>query len=166
VASLLNVLGRVSYAEGDYARARSLHQESVAVSGSSVERRLVAGFLRDLAAAARAQGDLEEAWGRLTESLSIERLAPHRLGVAQCLERLAPVLAAQGHAERAARLLGAAGAIREEIQAALAPIERDGYERGRALVREALGEEAFAAAWAAGRAMTLEEAVAYAQKVP
>jgi hypothetical protein len=44
----------------------------------------------------------------------------------------------------------------------LAPAERPGHERCVADVRAALGEEAFAAAWAAGRALSLEDAVTFA----
>lgn len=40
--------------------------------------------------------------------------------------------------------------------------ERDEYEQMLASTRSELGEEAFAAAWAEGQAMTTEQAVAYA----
>jgi hypothetical protein len=42
------------------------------------------------------------------------------------------------------------------------PVDKDDYERDVALARAQLGEEAFAAAWAEGQAMSLEEAIAYA----
>ncbi len=64
--------------------------------------------------------------------------------------------------ERAARLWGAAEALREVIGSPRPPNEREEYERGLATVREALGEEVFSAAWAEGRAMSLEQAIEYA----
>jgi hypothetical protein len=64
--------------------------------------------------------------------------------------------------ERAAKVFGAAEAIREGIGALLAPSGRADRERSLADVRVALGDAAFAAAWAAGRAMTLEQATEYA----
>jgi hypothetical protein len=42
------------------------------------------------------------------------------------------------------------------------PVARHDYDRDVAVARAQLGETAFAAAWAEGRAMTLEQAVAYA----
>ena len=65
-------------------------------------------------------------------------------------------------AERAARLYGAAAALRERLGAAVVPWERPAHERDLAAVRAALGPAAFAAAWAAGAALPLEAAVAEA----
>ena len=68
--------------------------------------------------------------------------------------------AVQGRPERAARLLGASAALREEIGAPLSPITQADHDHAVNASREALGEDAFAAAWAEGSAMTLEEAIA------
>ncbi len=70
---------------------------------------------------------------------------------------LAGVASAQGQAARAARLFGAAGGDPPPI-----PAHRHEWERNMAAVRAQLDEEAFAAAWAEGRAMALEQAIAYA----
>ncbi len=59
-------------------------------------------------------------------------------------------------------VLGGAEAQFEAIGAAMWPADRLEYERSVAAVRSTLSEEAFAAAWAEGRAMTLEQAIAYA----
>ena len=40
------------------------------------------------------------------------------------------------------------------------PLERTEYERDRADIRAQLGEKTFAAAWAEGQTMTLEQAMA------
>ncbi len=71
-------------------------------------------------------------------------------------------LAAERQPQCAAQLWGAAAALREAIGAPLPPNEREEYERDVAAVREALGEEAFSATWVEGRAMSMEQAVAYA----
>jgi hypothetical protein len=63
---------------------------------------------------------------------------------------------------RAAWLFGAAEAARERIGAPLPPGDRPLYDRHLARARADLDETAFDAAWAEGRAMTLDEAVAYA----
>ena len=64
--------------------------------------------------------------------------------------------------ERAARLWGAADALREAIGAPLSPFERTELDTHTAAARTALGEEVFAAAWAQGRATPLNEAIEYA----
>jgi hypothetical protein len=72
------------------------------------------------------------------------------------------VAGAQGLPARAARLYGAAEALREAIPAPLPPADPADHERQAAATRDTLGKKAFAAAWAAGRQMTMEQAVAYA----
>jgi hypothetical protein len=63
-----------------------------------------------------------------------------------CLEGLARVAVAQGRMERAAQLCGAAAARREDRGWPLPPAKRVEHEHTVAAAREALGEEAFAAA--------------------
>jgi hypothetical protein len=64
--------------------------------------------------------------------------------------------------EQAARLFGAAEALREAIGSPLPPNLRQEQNRLFTALRIALGAEAFAAAWDAGRALTREQAVAEA----
>jgi non-specific serine/threonine protein kinase len=82
-----------------------------------------------------------------------------------CLDGLAGVAAAQARPARAARLLGAAEALREAIGAPTPPAGRAAHEREVAALRAALDGEAYAAAWADGRALPLERAVDYAMRV-
>jgi DNA-binding NarL/FixJ family response regulator len=60
------------------------------------------------------------------------------------------------------RLLGVAAVLREAAGAPRWPADQPGYEGTVAAARTRLGTAAFAAAWAAGRALTLEQAVAEA----
>ena len=60
------------------------------------------------------------------------------------------------------RLWGAAATLREVMSSLLPPAERDKQEREITAARERLGENAFAAAWAQGRTMTMEQAIEYA----
>jgi hypothetical protein len=100
------------------------------------------------------------------ESLSLRKEMGARRGIAESLEGLASVRVADGGdsqtAARPARLLGAAEALREAIGAPVPLVERAEYERDVATLRSQLGEEAFAATWAEGRAMRTEQAIAYA----
>ena len=79
-----------------------------------------------------------------------------------CLEGLARVLGARGRPAVAAHLLAAAAAQRRVLGAPLAPAEQDELDREAAALRGRLGDAAFDAAWAAGQAMTLQQAVASA----
>jgi non-specific serine/threonine protein kinase len=78
------------------------------------------------------------------------------------LEGMAWLAAAQGQPERAARLGGAIEALREALSAALHPVLYGGHDRAVQYIRQALGEEACTAAWAQGRLLPLDEAVALA----
>src|SRR5262249_38941927 len=69
-------------------------------------------------------------------------------------------------APRGARLFGAAEALREVIGIPLHAGEQGSHDHDLHWLREVLGDEALAAGWAEGRAMPLEEAVAYALEAP
>jgi len=81
------------------------------------------------------------------------------------LEGLASVVAAQGEVAWAARLWGAAEALRETTGAPIAPVERRAYEARVTAARAQLGERPFATAWAEGRLMTPEQALAARARV-
>ena len=121
--------------------------------------------LEGLAAVARAQGDYEGARALYRECLGIFGPAGEQPVIAAVLEGLAGLAAAEDQAERAARLFGAAEALRAAIATPLAPGQRPEYDRYVAATHAALGMSeagvAFAAAWAAGRAMTLNDALVY-----
>jgi non-specific serine/threonine protein kinase len=72
------------------------------------------------------------------------------------------VAAAHGELDRAAWLMGAADALPYAAGSLEPPFEHETYDRCVEEVRAALGEAAFASAFAAGRALSLEEAMAYA----
>src|SRR5205085_11446503 len=73
--------------------------------------------------------------------------------------------AAQGKGVWAARLWGAAEFLRERSGGSQLPIERVVYEPAVAAARAMLGEQAFAAAWAEGRTMTLKQVLAAPEPV-
>ena len=80
--------------------------------------------------------------------------------IAGSLERCAGLAARQGQPERGARLFGAAEALRTALGAPLPPAERAAYEHDVAADRTQLDAATFAAAWAEGRALPLEQAIA------
>jgi hypothetical protein len=104
------------------------------------------------------QGDLEHARALYAEGLALPWDKRNLFGVAFYLEGVASVTAALGHAAQAARLLGAAEAVREAAHAPRQAYERDIYETV-ALVRATLDQQTLAARWAEGRALPVEQAV-------
>src|SRR5258708_6531267 len=96
----------------------------------------------------------------IEESLNLAREVDAKWNIPFNLEVLAEVVAAQGEGIWATRLLGASEFLRERYHSPLPPAYRAGYERVVAAARTQLGEQAFAAAWAEGRTMTPEQALA------
>ncbi|MBI1741438.1 tetratricopeptide repeat protein [Candidatus Acetothermia bacterium] len=163
IAMVLHNLGLTAQSQGDYAAARALYEEGLAI-WKELGDKSTAYSLLGLGQVACRQGDYVRAWSLMKESLSIRREIGDKRGIARCLEDIADLAAAKGELERAARLLGAAEALRHAIGASLSPSSRADYDRIVTAVRAGLGEEAFAAARAHGRAMTLEQVIAFAQK--
>jgi hypothetical protein len=116
----------------------------------------------NLGAVAEQAGDLARARTALAESLLLAQRLGYRWWVGWCLDNLGRVAAAIGESERAARLLGAAAALRpstgEPVRSGLESVQ----EELVALIRATLGEAATAAALAAGAALPLEEVIAEA----
>ena len=84
----------------------------------------------------------------------------------KCLEGLAGVSATEGRVEKAARLFGASEALREALGTPLPGSYRANYERTLSILRTKLDQVSISAAWAKGRAMTMEQAIAYALAEP
>jgi tetratricopeptide (TPR) repeat protein len=164
VAGVLNSLGNLAYARGDHRAARALLEEALSLlqglEGGA--RPLMVNTLHSLGLVALRQGDLARSRRRLRESLALCAELGDRRNAAYALEGLAGQARARGQARRAAGLYGAADGLRQAIGAPLPPPERAEYDRDVAALREALGEAALAAAWAEGRAMSWEDAVARA----
>src|SRR5262249_30260885 len=112
---------------------------------------------------ARARGRFALATARYRDSMSYNwEHHPLMEHIIPAIEGLAGVFMTQGHAEHAARLLGAADSLRADFDVPLSPINRADYERDVAAARAQMDEAAFAAAWAAGQALPLEQAIAEA----
>jgi non-specific serine/threonine protein kinase len=96
------------------------------------------------------------------ESLKLLQKAEDKQHIADCLEIMAGGAGAQGQAHRAARLWGAAEALREEIGLPMQPEDRKLLDPYLAAARSSLDEVVWQAALAEGRAMIPEQAIEYA----
>ncbi|HSH77284.1 MAG TPA: tetratricopeptide repeat protein, partial [Herpetosiphonaceae bacterium] len=162
VADVLIHLGSVAGYQGDMERADRLLREGLAVYREGGQKSGIAVTLRYQAKLAHERGDWPRATGLYQQSLTLAQELGHRWEIAASLEGLAGVAAGQDQPGRAARLWGAAEAIRKQFGLPLPPAERTRYEAAVARARAMLGDQALEAVWAEGRAMTLEQAVAYA----
>jgi len=159
VALSLHNLGRAAYRQGDWAAARTLFEESLAICRELGDTQGIAVALTNLGFVAFSRGDYASAPALFEEGLTMQQELGDKRRIAYSLEGFAFLTLAQGKAQRAARLVGAAEALRESIGAPLPPIDRADYERMVASVRSALGDDLYATAWEEGRGMTLELAV-------
>jgi hypothetical protein len=98
----------------------------------------------------------------LTESLRLGWQANMVWLAATHLDGIAGVAGGRGQMDRAARLFGAADALRSRIGTPIRLANRFRYEKDVAAIRAALGEAWFTASWNEGRAMTVDQAIAYA----
>ena len=165
IASWLANLGTVLLARGDHKRAQELCEESLAIRTALGYKGGRAHTLAILGRIALAQGASERAAACYTESLTLRQGTGEQEGIATALEGLAAVTMMQGQPVGAARLYGFAEALRTLLGAPLPPIDRPAYQRTVAALHAQLGEPTFRSPWAAGRALTREEAIAEAVQV-
>jgi hypothetical protein len=151
---------------GDLAGAAVRHEEALALARQAGRIDVEACQLGNLGNVARQQGDLIRATVLQRQALELRWALGQRRQIAITLEDLAGIAGVMGQARRAARLLGAATGLRETTDAPQPVPERAATEQAVARARAVLGEEVWAAAFRAGRALSLEEAIVGALERP
>jgi predicted ATPase/DNA-binding NarL/FixJ family response regulator len=159
---VMHNLGALAEEEGDLEGARRLLEESVAVKRMLGDSLGLALSLAKLGEIVGTLGDVSLAHQLLGESVSIQRELGDVHSMAFGLERFAIVAAAHGQAQRALQLAGAASAVREAIGTPLAASAQAALEARFAPARASLRTQLAEAAWARGRAMSMDAAIAYA----
>ena len=163
IAVSLENLGVNAREQGHYASARTLLEESIAMFRELGDRWALGVALCGLGGVALDTGDYSGGRTHYEESLRIRREIHDQWGIAWSLEGLAYVASALNAPGRAARLWGAAERLREKIGTPLQPTERRRYERHVVAARAVIGDDrAFDSAWQEGRAVALEQSIAYA----
>ncbi|NTU79505.1 MAG: tetratricopeptide repeat protein [Chloroflexales bacterium] len=163
IAQLLNNLGEVARCEGDYPRAARLYEESLALFHALGSSSDIARSFHNLGHVAHVLGDGGRAAALFARSMALFRERGNQRGAIECVAGLAGVIGAREprrrHAALAAQLLGAASAQFAALGAKLWPADQLDFQRNEARIRAVLGETAFAEAWNAGQALTLEQAM-------
>jgi non-specific serine/threonine protein kinase len=166
IATTLNNLGLVVARLGDLDQGQAYLEEGR-------QRHRAAGYnlgealsLRFLGQVAQARGDLPRAASLFRESLRFDPEELQSWHIAGALEGLAATIGPKQQPELAARLIGAAEALREEVGIPIEPALQEAHARTIAALSSALGKEGFGKARTAGRAMSRREAITLAIQDP
>jgi non-specific serine/threonine protein kinase len=159
-------LGVVAWGQGDVEQAVERLDEALAVQRAAGDLAYGAGeSLAFLGLIACERGDLAQSVDLQRESLLLHLTIDSTEVLAVNLANVAMVAAATRRLNAAARLFGAAFALREVIGNPFKLPERAVYERAIGALRSALPEDAFAVAWQSERTFSLAEAAADAAAV-
>jgi predicted ATPase/class 3 adenylate cyclase len=151
---------------GDLERYRELTEENLRLARSLGDKRIEARALGALAMLALEEGQVSDARAMLEGAYRIDRDLGNLVFVGVDLARFAAIRTHEGKAQEAARLLARAAALHEEIGWTPESWAAEEFQEARASVRAQLDEAAFAEAWARGRSLTLDQAVALALNGP
>ena len=160
--NILNLVPRneSALATGDLDGARGIADEMVAGANGWH----LAHALTVRARVAMAQGDETCADQDLYDALAVAAHMKAFLGLADTFEGIATRAAHNESHHEAARLLGTAGAMRDRTGEVRFKVYDAAFESTLGVLRGALGDDEFDAAWAEGAALSTEEAIAYAQR--
>jgi predicted ATPase/class 3 adenylate cyclase/DNA-binding CsgD family transcriptional regulator len=153
---------QIALARGDVAEARRSADEAVAATADRPYHAMLALTASVRVAMADGRPELAEDHAHAALAHGV-RVAAY-LGVPDILECLAGLAGRADSHPEAARLFGGADAIRKRSGETRFKIYDSDYETSVASVREALGDSDFDTAWSEGAALTIQEAIAYAQR--
>jgi predicted ATPase/DNA-binding CsgD family transcriptional regulator len=158
MAQALCNLGLMLWYGQEFKRAEQVYQECLVLARDLPDKHPLAAVLRNQGQAAHHNGDTRGAHRLLSESFLLMREIDDRPRISICMGDLAGVWAALGQPERAARLFGAAEALRDKMGVIMYEAQRLAYERDVERGAAQLDAAAWEAAWIEGRTMPLDDA--------
>jgi len=111
-----------------------------------------------------ADGTLDDAERDAHDALVCAVASGVHLNIPDIIEVLAGLATRDGDHAEAARLFGAAHGLRQRTGLVRFRIHEAAYQDSVRLLRDAMEDNAFDAAWAEGAALTVDEVIAYAQR--
>lgn len=162
MAITLNVLGELSRLADKYDRAEDYYRESLRISRQAGDNRRAGVILSCLAAIAMYRGDYREAEQLEIEAIKMVMDLGTKYYIALGIGGLAGPIAMLGHPIRAAILLGASQNILQAMGGKFQPADQVEVDRYRVTIEQQLDEKSLEKALSEGRAMSLEEALAFA----
>jgi non-specific serine/threonine protein kinase len=164
-AVTLDFLSEARQEQRDYAGARQCIEQSLALRREVGDRSLLGNSLLRLTVSLSAAGEIGSAIALVDEGFQLSCELGTAVDIANWLLTVGGIVGWLGQLEQAARLLGAGEALREARGEMVTIASRNLYARVREGVRRRLGEEAFVKEWAAGFALSLDDAVTLARDV-
>ncbi len=159
IANSVLTLGRAELTRGASERAACLFEEGCSLARDLGDTWSVSVALINLGRVALLNGELVEAARLFAEGLELAKERGDKRVAAECLQGLGAVSSIHGDGPLATRLFATAEALLEAIGASPVAVEVSISEQFLPPLRASLGEERFAAEWAAGREQSADEAI-------
>ena len=155
-------LAGIAFEEGKYAEVRKRYEEVLSFYRQARFNLLMGVPLYMLGMIAIREGDHARAKTRFSECLLFNQQRGMNFLLSECLIALAGIASAEKQFERAAQIVGAVERQVEASQFSLENAPRAKLEQLTKVLREELGDAELEALRVKGRAMTMEQAIAYA----
>ncbi|HNB41869.1 MAG TPA: tetratricopeptide repeat protein, partial [Anaerolineales bacterium] len=152
-------LGIGARSQGRYEVAQRHFEEGLRIFKHIGHKGMIAAMTSEIAHTQRALGNYAEAKQTYYETIKVFQDYGNRPSVAHQLECFAMIAIVEEEPQRAAKLFGAAGAIRE--MTGHRPTDEEQAEEAQFITRlhAMLPEAEFNALWAEGKSMTMEQAI-------
>ena len=165
IAHTINAMGDLLRLEQNYIEAANAYENCVALLRELGAQHDLASILGNLGYTCLHMGDIERAQSLFMESMSIHQTQQNGPGMTECLVGSAATAIMSGLPAAGARLLGAAAAISGQPSGSLWKATRMEFERYLDLANLKLTQAEFRAEQEVGSAMSLEQAVIFAQNL-
>ncbi|HLO14762.1 MAG TPA: tetratricopeptide repeat protein, partial [Anaerolineales bacterium] len=155
-------LGDVALNRGEVELAHSLYEEVVTILRDTGDLNFLAYAVRRLGQLLWREGEYEQAIALCKESLNLNQQVGSPRGVIGCLAGFAAIAVARAKYQSAARLMAAVETQMASLGITPMYMDQQEYDRNLARLRAKLDEQTLAKFWAKGKAMSLEETIAFA----
>jgi tetratricopeptide (TPR) repeat protein len=153
-------LGDIARLGGDYQKANDLYEQSLAINRELQIPQEIACALHKLGFIALHHSNIQRAQELFKESMALQSEVGNQQGIAECLAGLASSLVMLGEGEQAARFFGAAKGILNRTGLPIALADQVEWKRDEEKARALCDSSRFEKAWAEGKALNLNQAVA------
>jgi predicted ATPase/DNA-binding SARP family transcriptional activator len=153
----------IDFWAGDYRKARELWESHIPLNLELGQLGDLAGDYLMVGECLRREGNVDAALDSLLRGLDLIVRTGNRYALQETLQELAAVALERKNASAASRLLGASERVREEVGVQV--WDPTDYASTCARARDALGDDALAVEWNAGRQLSDEEATALAASI-
>jgi tetratricopeptide (TPR) repeat protein len=155
-------MGYAEREQGHYAAAKAYFEEGLGIFKQLRHKGFENVLFSEIGHIARLQGDSSQAKEIYRQTITRFHDLGNRAAVAHQLECFAHLAIVEENPRRAARLFGAAEALRQRIDSQMADHERLEYQWSLERLRAILTEGELEAFWAEGRTLTMEQAIEFA----